>query len=142
MTGSLRQDGAFSPMQGADQPGVRIVVCSSCRLPDEPGADPRAGAVLAKDVQRAAGGSGIAVSQVACLANCKRSLSAAVLRTGGWAYVFGDLNAASAADLVAGAKLLQASEDGLLPWRGRPESLKRGMVARIPPLSSLEDVSP
>jgi len=49
--------------------------------------------------------------------------------------VFGDLTTDSAADLVAGAKLFATSTDGLLPWRGRPDSLKRGLVARIPPLS-------
>ncbi|TIO47646.1 MAG: metal-binding protein, partial [Mesorhizobium sp.] len=25
------------------------------------------------------------------------------------------------------------------PWRGRPDSLKRGLVARIPPLDLLKD---
>ena len=141
MTGSLPEEGAFPAAQESERPGVRIVVCSSCRLAGRPDAHPRPGAVLAKDVQRAAEGCGIGVSQVACLANCKRSLSAAVLRSGGWSYVFGDLDGTSAADLVAGARLLQDSEDGLLPWRNRPDSLKRGMVARIPPLSSLEEIA-
>ena len=27
------------------------------------------------------------------------------------------------------------SVDGLMPWRGRPEPLKRGMIARVPPLT-------
>jgi predicted metal-binding protein len=30
--------------------------------------------------------------------------------------------------------MLAAAPDGILPWRGRPEVLKRGLVARIPPL--------
>ncbi|TIR82512.1 MAG: metal-binding protein, partial [Mesorhizobium sp.] len=29
--------------------------------------------------------------------------------------------------------------DGLIPWRGRPDSLKRGLVARLPPLDLLKD---
>ncbi|RWE72603.1 MAG: DUF1636 domain-containing protein, partial [Mesorhizobium sp.] len=39
----------------------------------------------------------------------------------------------------AGAKLFATSTDGLIPWRGRPDSLKRGLVARIPPLDMLKD---
>ncbi|TIT93614.1 MAG: metal-binding protein, partial [Mesorhizobium sp.] len=27
----------------------------------------------------------------------------------------------------------------LIPWRGRPDSLKRGLVARLPPLDLLKD---
>jgi predicted metal-binding protein len=34
---------------------------------------------------------------------------------------------------VEGARLLAAAADGLLPWRGRPEVLKRALVARLPP---------
>jgi predicted metal-binding protein len=118
---------------------VTIVVCASCR--DESGSDahPRAGALLAQDTRRAASGA-IAVRTVECLGNCKRRLSAALLREGGWSYVFGDLSLESGADLVAGAELFARSTDGLIPWRGRPDSLKRGLVARIPPLDALKDV--
>ena len=49
--------------------------------------------------------------------------------------MFGDLATDSGADLVAGARLFATSTDGLLPWRGRPDSLKRGLVARIPPIT-------
>lgn len=120
--------------------GVTILVCSSCR--DETGSDvrPRAGEVLADDTRRAALGENIHVRAVECLGNCKRRLSAAILRDGCWNYVFGDLTVASGADLVAGAKLFAASSDGLIPWRGRPDSLKRGLVARIPPLALLKDL--
>ena len=117
---------------------VTIVVCSSCR--DESGSDmhPRAGHLLGLDVCDAAVGANIAVRQVECLGNCKRRLSAALLRDGCWSYVFGDLSPESGSDLVAGAKLFAKSQDGLIPWRGRPDSLKRGLVARIPPVSDLK----
>ena len=58
-----------------------------------------------------------------------------MVRRDGWTYVFDDLSPESAPDLVAGATLLVGSQDGLMPWRGRPDVLKRGMVARIPPLA-------
>ena len=119
--------------------GVNILVCATCR--DETGSDahPRAGARLAHDVKRAATGENIHVRTVECLGNCKRRLSAALLRDGCWSYVFGDLDTTSGADLVTGAKLFATSTDGLIPWRGRPDSLKRGLVARIPPLDMLKD---
>jgi predicted metal-binding protein len=122
-------------------PGVTVLVCSSCR--DETGSDarPRAGEHLAQDAIRAAVSENIPVRQVECLGNCKRRLSAALLRDGSWSYVFGDLTTESGADLITGAKLFATSTDGLLPWRGRPDSLKRGLVARIPPLALLKENS-
>jgi predicted metal-binding protein len=119
--------------------GVTVIVCASCR--DETGSDahPRAGESLADDTRRAASGENIRIRSVECLGNCKRRLSAAILRDGCWSYVFGDLTATSGADLVTGAKLFATSTDGLIPWRGRPDSLKRGLVARIPPLDLLKD---
>jgi predicted metal-binding protein len=111
---------------------VTILVCRTCR--DESGSDaaPRPGQVLA-DAVRAAAPRGLRVAEVECLGNCRRRLSAALLKRGAWSYVFGDLTTGSAADLVAGACLFAASTDGLLPWRGRPDSLKRGLIARVPP---------
>lgn len=116
-----------------------VIVCTSCR--DETGSDIglRAGEALAEDARRAASGENIHIRTVECLGNCKRRLSAAILRDGCWSYVFGDLAATSGVDLVAGAKLFATSTDGLIPWRGRPDSLKRGLVARIPPLASTKD---
>lgn len=124
----------------ADTAPVTIIVCSSCR--DETGSDahPRAGAQLAEATRTAAKDHrNIEVRTVECLGNCKRRLSAALLRDGCWSYVFGDLTAESGPDLVVGAKLFVTSEDGLIPWRGRPDSLKRGLIARIPPLTMLKD---
>jgi predicted metal-binding protein len=90
--------------------------------------------------ESAADGSDVTVRRVRCLANCKRGCSAAVRRDGAWTYVFGDLDATSAgAALVEGAQLFAQSTDGLMPWRGRPEPLKRGLVARVPPIDFTED---
>lgn len=142
----LERDSSFSAetadiLSGGDDSlaGVTVIVCSSCR--DETGSDahPRAGALLADDTRRAASGEKIRIRSVECLGNCKRRLSAAILREGCWSYVFGDLSPTSGADLVTGAKLFATSTDGLIPWRGRPDSLKRGLVARIPPLDLLKD---
>jgi predicted metal-binding protein len=52
--------------------------------------------------------------------------------------VFGRLDGACAEALVAGARLLAASAQGILPWRGRPEPLKGRMIARVPPSDFVE----
>ena len=112
-----------------------IYVCTTCRQPDDPEDQPRPGAALAAATARAAENTGIVVHPMRCLANCKRACSAVMQRAGAFSYVFGHLDPAlDAAALVEGAKLLSQSADGLMPWRGRPEALKRGLIARVPPL--------
>jgi cobalamin biosynthesis protein CobW len=116
-----------------------IYVCITCRRAGEPDSDPRPGAVLAAATATAALGTGIAVREVRCLANCSRGPSAAIRANGSWTYVFGALEINCAGALVEGARLLAAAADGLLPWRGRPEPLKRGLIARVPPLGFVEE---
>jgi predicted metal-binding protein len=119
---------------------MTIVVCNSCRLPADPLLEPRPGSHLAAATIAAARDTGINVKQVGCLGNCKRGLSAAVLREGCWSYVFGELTPDSAPDLIAGARLFATSEDGFMPFRARPESLKRGLIARVPSFDNLKDL--
>ena len=124
----------------ADLSAVTVVVCATCRDVSGSDAHPRAGAILARNT-KAAAGDDVRVATVECLGNCKRRLSAAILRENCWSYVFGDLSTESGPDLIAGARLFATSTDGLIPWRGRPDSLKRGLVARIPPLDTLKDIA-
>jgi predicted metal-binding protein len=88
---------------------------------------------FAAAVAAAAKDTGVRVKRVRCLANCKRGLSAAVRREAGWTYIFGDLDATAAPALIAGARLFARADDGVMPWRGRPQSLKTGLIARVPP---------
>lgn len=114
---------------------VTLFVCTACRHAEDAEGAPRAGALLAAALAAAENPAGVTLQRVECLANCKRGPSAAMTRAGGWSYVFGGLDpAGDAAALMEGAALLARSPDGLMPWRGRPDALKRGMVARIPPL--------
>src|SRR5215467_2269369 len=113
---------------------ITIYVCVTCRGGRPLDLVPVPGEVLAAATARAAEGTGIAVREIRCLANCNRGLSAAVRRDGAWTYVFGHLDPVGGADaLIQGAKLFAAAPDGLMPWRGRPDALKRGLVARAPP---------
>jgi predicted metal-binding protein len=119
---------------------ITIYVCVTCRGGKPLDLVPVPGETLATATARAAEGTGVAVRPVRCLANCNRGLSAAVRRDGAWTYVFGDLDSAGgAAALIEGAKLYAAAPDGLMPWRGRPDALKRGLVARTPPFESTGD---
>jgi len=118
----------------AARTGAVVYVCVTCRRPSDPDDGPRPGLALARAVAEAAEGTGVAVCQVECLGNCSRSLSAAMRCNGAWTYIFGGLDPdRDAAALIAGARLLARAEDGILPWRGRPEVLKRGLIARVPP---------
>jgi predicted metal-binding protein len=133
---------ALSEPTGAprDEPVTPIVyVCITCRRAGEPDAEPRPGALLADATARAAHNSGVTVRRVRCLANCTRGPSAAVRANGSWTYVFGGLDLDGATALIEGARLLAGAHDGIMPWRGRPEPLKRGLIARVPPLSFIEE---
>jgi predicted metal-binding protein len=111
-----------------------IYVCTTCKRAGEADSEPRLGAQLAAATERAADGTEVQVRRLRCLANCSRGLSAAVRCNGSWSYVFGGLDADCGPALVEGARLLAGAEDGFLPWRGRPDVLKRGLIARVPPL--------
>jgi len=111
-----------------------IYVCITCKHTGEPDSEPRPGALLAAATERAADGTEVIVRRLKCLANCTRGPSAAMRANGSWTYVFGGLEANCAEALIAGARLLAGAADGILPWRGRPDVLKRGLISRVPPL--------
>jgi predicted metal-binding protein len=52
-----------------------------------------------------------------------------------WTYVIGDLTAeANVEDVIAAAVSYGASANGIIPWRERPISFRKGVIARVPPL--------
>ena len=123
------------------EPATVIYVCTTCRKPGDPADVPRPGASLAAATVEAGQHADIMVRPMRCLGNCNRGCSAAMRSANAWTYVFGDLNAGDAHALIQGARLLAASADGLMPWRGRPEVLKRGLIARVPPIDFAEQES-
>ncbi len=117
-----------------------IYVCITCRRADDAEDAPRPGLELARATARAAAGTGVTVRQVRCLANCNRACSAAIRRDDAWTYVFGTLDPErDAAALIQGARLFARATDGVMPWRGRAEILKRGLIARVPPIDFVEE---
>jgi predicted metal-binding protein len=123
----------------ASRAAATVYVCITCRRPDEPESEPRPGAILAEATARAALGTAVEVRRVRCLANCSRGASAAMRCNGSWIYVFGGLDPSCGPALIEGARLLAEAPLGLMPWRGRPEPLKRGLIARIPPIDFEEE---
>jgi len=121
-----------SPLGKAAAPTV--YVCITCKRVGDADSEPRPGALLAAATLRAAQGTEVDVRRIRCLANCTRGPSAAMRCNGSWTYVFGGLDATNAGALIDGVRLLADAPDGILPWRGRPEVLKRGLIARVPPL--------
>jgi predicted metal-binding protein len=115
-----------------------VYVCITCRRAGEAEAEPRPGALLAAATEQAAAGTQVEVRRLRCLANCTRGPSAAMRCNGSWTYVFGGLETANAQALIEGAELLAGASDGILPWRGRPEILKRALIARVPPMDFVE----
>jgi predicted metal-binding protein len=131
-------DTARASERAATADAPTIYVCVTCRPVGEPDSTLRPGETLAAATVHAAAGTEVQVRRMRCLGNCSRGPSAALRSNGSWTYVFGGLDPACAGALVEGTRMLAQAADGILPWRGRPPQLKRGLVARIPPIGFAE----
>lgn len=123
--------------QVRQQPGCTIHVCTTCRRQREdlPEGYDQPGIALAAVLDERLAGSGIAVVPVECLSVCKRPCTIALAAEGKWTYVIGDLDAGLHLDeIVSGAEKFAASANGIVPWKERPASFRKGVVARVPPL--------
>jgi predicted metal-binding protein len=126
------EDQLVEPAHLAD---VAVSVCITCKLADG-GMASNGPELLAATKSALGDASGISVRAVQCLGVCKRPTTAAVSSPDGYTFVFGDLQIESgAAALAAFARSYQQAGFGLVPWRQRAEVLRRGMIARIPPLA-------
>ena len=77
------------------------------------------------------------IQEVECMSACSRSCAVSFAAVGKYTYLFGDLAAnelESAEAVLECASQYYGKPDGLLPWAERPEPLKKGILARIPPL--------
>ena len=112
---------------------VVVSVCVTCKIADD-------GTVVGPDmfesVKAAIGSSDhVLVRPVQCLSVCKRPATVAVTSADGYTFLFGDLQTESGtAALVSFVKSYRKSDYGLVPWRERAEVLRKGMLARVPPI--------
>jgi predicted metal-binding protein len=83
------------------------------------------------------------VRSVECMSACSHPCAVAFTAEGKHTYLFGDLShdpetfTATAIAILDCAHKYYYADDGLLPWAERPEPLKKGVLARIPPLSAV-----
>jgi predicted metal-binding protein len=114
-----------------------IHVCVTCRSAADPDEAVRPGARLLEGLRRVAGerAAPVEIVPVECLSVCKRPCTVGFSAPGKWTYVYGDLPPETSAEtIIAGAALYAEAPDGIIPWKQRPDALKKGVVARIPPL--------
>lgn len=123
-------------------PFTELVVCTTCRPAGAPRDEPAAGERLLRQVVALATTvpMPVRVRGVACLSGCSRACTIALQAPGKHSYLFGDLGGDASADPDTAAQVLACarqhaeSPDGLLAWSARPERLRRGILARLPPL--------
>jgi predicted metal-binding protein len=111
-----------------------VTVCTSCRAAGvEREAAP--GRTLYVNVKAAAEGmADVVVRPTQCLSVCKRVCTVAISGEGAYTFLFGDLDPATdAASVVTMASACAAAPHGFVPWKARPESLRKGTIARVPP---------
>ena len=127
-------DPAPAVLRDATAP-MTLYVCATCRSAGAPLGDERPGARLLAALAAASVDPMVMIEPVECLSVCKRVCTVAFAAPGKWTYVYGDLSPdESAATILEGARLYAAAKDGIIPWKLRPDALKKGVVARVPPL--------
>lgn len=127
------------PRSQSGAANVRILVCASCRVAGADPDAPRPGAVLAAGLVQALdaiGDASVTVETVECLSVCKRPCTVALAGEGRWTYVYGDLDPKDGVEtLITFALQYRDTHDGIVPWRERAEAIRKGVVARIPPIA-------
>ena len=120
-------------------PAATVFVCTSCkrRIGEGDGEEAfdRPGAGLAAGLTSRLGDTPtIRVVEVECLAVCKRPCTIAFSGEAKWTYLVGDLDPATHLDEIeSGVRAYAASENGIVAWRERPQTFRKGVIARVPP---------
>ncbi len=79
------------------------------------------------------------IREVECMSACSHSCAVSFAAVGKYTYLFGDLPANEPESIEAVlecAGQYYVKPDGLLPWSERPQALKKGVLAKIPPLGN------
>jgi predicted metal-binding protein len=111
-----------------------LFVCQTCRIAgQEPESDDRPGALLHHALLTEPLPDGVTICAIDCLSACSQGCSVALSGAGKWTYVYGRMSLTDAAAILDGAARYAASNDGVVPWRDRPEIFRKQSLARIPP---------
>ncbi|MEZ5702591.1 MAG: DUF1636 domain-containing protein [Burkholderiaceae bacterium] len=120
---------------------TELIICTTCRPAGHPRDQQAPGERLLEIVQAtqaqdgAQAWSAVRPRGMACMAVCTRACSVAFQAPGKHTYLFGDLtpDEDTARQLLDCAALHARAADGSLVRDQRPERLRRGMLARLPP---------
>jgi predicted metal-binding protein len=117
-------------------PDVTVFICISCKGQEATTEKP--GQFLFDIVTTSLStrsDNAVTITPVECLAVCKRPCTVALAAAGKWTYVVGDLDPqTNVDDIITAAFSYRAAGDGIIPWRQRPQSFRKGIVSRVPPL--------
>jgi predicted metal-binding protein len=120
--------------ENVDLERVIVQVCVTCRAEGDL-AEPRAGARLHAALAAARAPGDPQVEAIECFSVCKRPCTISFAAPGAWTYVYGDFPAdTSPVEVLSMARAYGQAPRGLIPWKERPAALKKGVVARLPPL--------
>ena len=113
-----------------------LYVCTTCKVGEVHEDDSqRPGARLHRALTEQGAPDGVQIVGVACLSACKTGAAVALSQSGKWTYVYGQMTEENVPDILEGAALYAASEDGIVPWRERPVIFRKQSVARVPALT-------
>jgi predicted metal-binding protein len=127
-------------MSASDGTPIVLSVCVSCQTVGEAGSGEAGSArpgerLLARLRDDVLGDGSLTIRPVQCLSVCKRPCTVALSSPGRYTYLFGDLDPETGADaLLTCVASYRQQEHGYLLWRERPEPLRRGILARVPPV--------
>ncbi|MTH62940.1 DUF1636 family protein [Paracoccus shanxieyensis] len=113
---------------------VTLHVCITCRA-GQPVAEghPVPGQRL-HDALTAAVPAGVRIQPVECLSACSNGAAIALTGPDRWTYVYGQMSAEDAPQILEGAAAYAATDDGIVPWRDRVTIFRKRSLARIPPI--------
>ena len=129
-------DGAMVAVAAAmEAPSILTALWLIFRNP-LPGADPAA----LRDGERLSGAlaaRGLAHRRQECLSACSNGCAVVFRGAGRWTYVQGRLDPdLHLDDLISMYCAWAATPDGIVPWRERPEVIRKNTIARIPPMEA------
>jgi predicted metal-binding protein len=122
--------------------GATLYVCTTCKAGEPvpegdlpPGAQLHA-ALIAEGVPQC-----VRIVGVECLSACNTGCAVSLTKPGGWSYVYGRLTLDDVPAILEGAGKYAATADGIVPWRDRPTVFRKQSIARIPPLTPLDEAA-
>lgn len=127
----------------AHEAGAKCVlhVCTSCRAagaPREP-KEGRAGYIFYQQLEEAFEASSlknrVVVKPTPCLSICRRPCGIALSLAGSWTYLFGDQRPnETVREVEECVALYLDTPEGFMARDKRPQSLRRGILGRVPPM--------